>query len=123
MRVKDAVGRYGEQVAAQHLESSGLTVLDRNWRCRAGELDIVAREGSALVFVEVKTRSSTAFGLPEEAVSRVKAERIRQLALQWIAAAREREGATLFWSTLRFDVVSVMRTGAGPQVRHLRGAF
>ena len=70
MRVKDAVGRYGEQCAADHLAAAGLEILARNWRCRAGELDIVARDGSQLVFVEVKTRSSLAFGTPAEAVDR-----------------------------------------------------
>ena len=69
MRVKDAVGRFGEQVAVEHLQDAGVTILDRNWRCREGELDIVARDGDTLVFVEVKTRSSSAFGLPAGAVS------------------------------------------------------
>ncbi len=64
MRAKDAVGRYGEEVAARFLLDAGLTVLERNWRCRGGELDIVATDGSALVFVEVKTRSSARFGSP-----------------------------------------------------------
>ncbi len=68
MRAKDAVGQYGERVAAQHLIDSGLEILDRNWRCRDGELDIVARDGDVIVFCEVKTRSSTAYGDPAEAV-------------------------------------------------------
>jgi putative endonuclease len=122
MRVKDAVGRHGEQVAAGYLEAAGLAILARNWRCRAGELDIVARDGGALVFVEVKTRSSLAFGTPAEAVSRVKAARIRQLALHWIAAQRE-AGDPQFWTALRFDVVSVLRGRDGFQVSHLPGAF
>jgi len=123
MRVKDAVGRYGEQLAADHLESAGLVVLARNWRCREGELDIVARDGDQLVFVEVKTRSSLAFGAPAEAVDRVKAARIRQLALRWIAEARARDGAA-FWSAVRFDVVSVLRSRSGPaQVTRVTGAF
>ncbi|MDQ2796203.1 MAG: YraN family protein, partial [Actinomycetota bacterium] len=79
MRVKDAVGRFGEQVAAEHLTSAGLTILERNWRCRDGELDLIARDGSALVFVEVKTRSSLTFGTPAEGISRVKIARIRRL--------------------------------------------
>jgi putative endonuclease len=72
MRAKDGRGKYGERVAAQHLEAAGFEVLDRNWRCPQGELDIVARDGAALVFVEVKTRSSTKFGEPAEAVDRNK---------------------------------------------------
>ncbi|HVU92071.1 MAG TPA: YraN family protein [Jatrophihabitans sp.] len=123
MRVKDAVGRYGEQLAAQRLEADGLVVLARNWRCRDGELDLVARDGDELVFVEVKTRSSAAFGDPAEAVDRVKAARIRQLARQWIAAERERH-PDAGWSSVRFDVVSVLRSRSGPpRVTVLRGAF
>src|ERR1700691_3807011 len=76
---KDAVGRYGENVAALHLVEAGLEVLDRNWRCAAGEIDIVAREGDVVVICEVKTRSSTTFGAPQEAITPVKAARLRQL--------------------------------------------
>jgi putative endonuclease len=122
MRVKDAVGRFGEQLAAQHLEAAGLQILARNWRCRSGELDLVARDGSQLVFVEVKTRSSLAFGAPAEAVDRAKSARIRQLALRWIMAERE-AGRPEFWSVLRFDVVTVVRGPSGVRVQHLAGAF
>ena len=122
MRVKDAVGRYGEEQAARHLEAAGLEVLARNWRCRQGELDIVARDGAALVFAEVKTRSSLAFGLPAEAVTHAKAARIRQLALQWIDERREL-GEPQFWSALRFDVISVVRVGSGVDIAHIKGAF
>jgi len=123
MRVKDAVGRYGERLAAAHLEAAGLVLLDRNWRCRAGELDIVARDGDELVFVEVKTRSSLAFGAPAEAVDAAKAGRIRQLALQWLAATRE-DDPGFRWSAVRFDVVSVLRTRTGPpQITVVRAAF
>jgi putative endonuclease len=123
MRVKDAVGRYGEQVAADHLEAAGLIILERNWRCREGELDIVARDGAELVFVEVKTRSSLAFGSPAEAVGPSKSARIRQLALRYLMARRE-AGDEASWSALRFDVVAVLRSaGNGPDVVHVRGAF
>jgi putative endonuclease len=87
MRVKDAVGRFGEQLAVQHLEAAGMQVLARNWRCREGELDVVARDGPTLVFVEVKTRSRLGFGAPAEAVDRAKSARIRQLALRWLTGA------------------------------------
>jgi len=122
MRAKDAIGRHGEDIAAGHLEAAGLQILVRNWRCRAGELDIVARDGSVLVFAEVKTRSSLAYGLPAEAVNRTKAARIRQLAMQWLNAQRD-AGIALSWSALRFDVVSVVRTGGSFEVTHLVGAF
>jgi putative endonuclease len=122
MRVKDAVGRHGEDLAARHLEAAGLQILARNWRCREGELDIVARDGAVLVFAEVKTRSSLAFGAPAEAVNSAKSARIRQLALRWITAQRGEPGSA-FWSAVRFDVVAVLRRPDGFQVTHLVGAF
>lgn len=118
MRVKDAVGRFGEDVAARELESAGLRILDRNWRCADGEIDIVAADGDTLVICEVKTRSGLGFGDPAEAVVAAKAARLRRLALRWLAAHE------LTWAELRFDVVTVLRRAdGGPVVRHLRGAF
>lgn len=117
-RVKGAIGRFGEQLAAQHLEAAGLEILDRNWRCAEGEIDIVAVDGGTLVVCEVKTRSGTGFGDPAEAVVGAKAVRLRRLALRWLAAHE------LGWTDLRFDVVTVLRRHDGdPVVRHLRGAF
>jgi putative endonuclease len=113
-----ALGRWGEDLAVRHLQAQGLEVLDRNWRCRDGELDVVAREGRCLVFVEVKARSGTGYGEPAEAVSPRKAARIHVLAARWLAEHRP-QGR---WD-LRFDVVAVLRTGGMPEVLHLRGAF
>ena len=114
------LGRWGEDLAAQHLTATGALVLARNWRCREGELDVVALEpGGTVVFVEVKTRSGTGFGEPAEAVGPVKARRIRIVACRWLEAHRP-PGA----GDLRFDVVSVVRSRTGPpRVVHLRGAF
>lgn len=128
MRVKDAVGRFGEQVAADHLTAAGLVILARNWRCRGGELDIVATEGRTLVFVEVKTRSSLAFGAPAEAVDARKAARVRRLATQWIDEQRGDPGSAApsppGWRSIRFDVVSVLRHArGGVEVDHVAGAF
>jgi putative endonuclease len=118
VRAKDAVGRYGENVAARHLADAGLEILERNWRCAEGEIDIVARERGALVICEVKTRSSDVCGLPVEAVTRKKADRLRRLALLWL---REHPAGG---ADVRFDVVSVMRRSAGAAVvEHVRGAF
>ena len=118
MRPKDALGRHGEQLAAQHLQASGLEVLDRNWRCPDGEIDIVAREGDILVICEVKTRTSPLFGDPVEAVGPAKAARIHRLAMRWMASH------TPNWRDLRFDVVSVLSGPDGAsRVRHLRGGF
>ncbi|MCA1711143.1 MAG: YraN family protein [Actinobacteria bacterium] len=119
MRPKDELGHYGEDLAAEHLAQAGFELLARNWRCRDGELDIVARDGNAIVFVEVKARSSADFGMPAEAVGHVKARRIRGLACRWLAENRP-AGAP----ELRFDVVSVLRQpGRSPELVHLRDAF
>ena len=116
---RNALGRWGEDIAVAHLEHAGYEVLARNWRCRQGELDVVVRQGSALVFVEVKTRSSQDFGEPAEAVTRIKANRIRGLAGQWLVQHRPR-GV----EDLRFDVVAVLRRyGVPPEITHLQGAF
>ena len=118
MRAKDAVGRYGEDVAVRHLREAGLEILTRNWRCAEGEIDIVARERGALVICEVKTRSSVVCGLPIEAVTRKKADQLRRLALLWLLE-HPAGGADV-----RFDVVSVMPQPSGPaRVEHVRGAF
>jgi putative endonuclease len=118
VRVKDAVGRFGEEVAARQLEAAGLRILARNWRCADGEIDIVAADGDTLVICEVKTRSGLAFGDPAEAVVTAKVARLRRLALRWLAA----NGVN--WTELRFDVVTVLRRSEGGLlVRHLRGAF
>jgi putative endonuclease len=112
------LGAHGEQVAAAYLTDAGLRLLDRNWRCREGELDIVAREGDALVFCEVKTRRGTGFGHPVEAVTAVKQRRLRLLAQRWLAAHHEHA------SDVRFDVVGVLVRPSRPAlVTHLRGAF
>jgi putative endonuclease len=121
MRHKDAVGRFGEVVAAGFLRDAGLVILDCNWRCSAGELDIIAVDGPELVFCEVKTRSSLTFGSPAEAVTPVKAARIRRLALQWLIENRD---GPKYWPQLRFDVVSVLlQRDHPPLVDHLAGAF
>ena len=113
-----ALGAYGERVAVRLLTDQGLQVLDRNWRCRAGELDVVARDGQALVFCEVKTRSAAGFGHPVEAVTAVKRRRLRQLARAWLDAHDHHA------PDLRFDVIGVLVPRSGPaRVTHLRNAF
>lgn len=111
-----ALGAYGEAYAARHLVERGMAVLDRNWRCDQGEIDLVLRDGRVLVFCEVKTRSSTLFGNPLEAVTEQKAARLRRLAARWLAAHQVRAGE------VRIDLVGVLvpRNGA-PSVEHLRG--
>jgi putative endonuclease len=112
------LGNHGERIAAAYLTAAGLRVLDRNWRCRDGELDIVARDGDTLVFCEVKTRRGVGFGHPAEAVTPVKQRRLRTLAQRWLATHDEHA------PDLRFDVVGVLVGSRGPAaVTHLAGAF
>jgi putative endonuclease len=113
-----AVGAYGENVAAQHLQEQGLVVLDRNWRCAEGELDLVLRDGFDVVFCEVKTRRGDLFGPPAAAVTPAKMHRLRVLAVRWLdqAGIRPRE--------IRFDVIEVRpRPHGASQVTHIRAAF
>jgi putative endonuclease len=117
VRAKDAVGRHGEDVAADHLRDNGFELLDRNWRCRWGELDLVARDGTCLVAVEVKTRRSTRAGHPLEAVTPVKLARLRRLLAAWLQAHPEVRAPRI-----RIDVVAVHRPPRGAAVvEHVRG--
>jgi len=110
--------RMGEELAALFLQGQGLVVLSRNWRCRAGELDVVATDGVRLFVCEIKTRSGVAYGSPAEAVTPAKQARIRRLANLWLSAHR------VGWCETRFDVISVLWPDHGPaRVEHLRGAF
>lgn len=114
--VRGAVGAYGEQVAVEHLLGQGWVVLDRNWRCRFGELDVVARDGACLVAVEVKTRRSDACGHPLESITRARVARLRRLVGHWLAAHDEHAGQ------VRLDAVAVLRPPSGPAVvEHVRG--
>jgi putative endonuclease len=118
MHPKDAFGRYGEDLAARHLADAGLAILERNWRCRSGEIDILAREGDALVVCEVKARSGPGFGTPLEAVTPAKAARLRRLAAVWLAEHGLR------FPEVRFDVIGITRaTGGEPVVHHVRGVL
>jgi putative endonuclease len=114
-----ALGAAGEEIVAQWYTDAGYRVLDRNWRCREGELDLVVARPGLVVFCEVKTRRSDAFGSPAEAVTTTKQRRLRTLAMRWLAehpGARARE--------LRFDVASVMATrGIAPVIEVIEGAF
>lgn len=116
MRAKDAVGRYGEKLAAARLADAGWQVLDRNWRGTGGELDLVALDGDVLVTVEVKTRRGTGFGHPAEAVTAAKLARLRRLTGEWLTTHEVRA------RSVRIDVVAIIlpRSGAA-RVEHLRG--
>jgi putative endonuclease len=116
MHPKDALGRQGEQLAAEYLLRAGFRILERNFRCADGEIDIVAADRRDLVACEVKTRSDVRFGTPAEAVTRQKLRRLRRLAAIWASS----QG--WFYDQLRVDVVGVLRSPSGDfTIEHLRG--
>ena len=111
-----SVGEYGERLAARRLVEDGMVLVDRNWRCDAGEIDLVLRDGPVLVVCEVKTRSSLSFGAPQEAVTPAKLARLRRLAASWMAAH------DVHPHEVRIDMVAVLRPRRGvSQVDHVRG--
>ena len=112
------IGALGERLAADYLRGLGLRVIARNWRCRYGELDIVAADDASrgVVFVEVKTRTSDQFGGVAEAVTPEKVRRLRRLAGLWLA---QQDGS---WASVRVDVVTVrMGRRRDPEIVHIRG--
>jgi putative endonuclease len=118
MAAKDVLGRRGEALAADHLIASGLEVIDRNWRCPQGEIDLVARDGGELVFVEVKTRTSMAFGHPLEAITVQKLARLRRLAAAWCEAHPGR------YDQIRIDAIAVIAPTHGlVEIEHLERVF
>ena len=113
---RQSLGRYGEAVAARHLVERGMVVLDRNWRCDLGEIDLVLRDGPVLVICEVKTRSGLGCGSPHEAVDEVKLARLQLLGLRWMEERGIRP------DQVRVDVVGVLQAGRGAAaVEHVAG--
>jgi putative endonuclease len=113
---RQQLGRFGEAYAARYLVDRGMVLLDRNWRCDVGEIDLVLRDGPVLVVCEVKTRSSSAFGSPLEGVTERKAARLRRLAARWLAEHPLRP------ADVRIDLVGVLAPPGGtPQVDHVCG--
>jgi putative endonuclease len=116
MGAKDVLGREGEQAAVSYLEGHGFRILDRNWRCADGEIDIVAVERHTFVACEVKTRSGTRYGTPLDAVGRAKRRRLRRLAALWLSAHGVR------FDQIRIDVLGLLRDEAGGfTIEHVRG--
>ena len=113
-----ALGAYGEGIAAEYLHEQGYTLVERNFRCPLGEIDIIAEKRHDLIFVEVKTRRSTLFGTPQEAVG---ARKQRQLirAAQWYLKRAGRSHRHP-----RFDVIGILvQQGKTPQITHIEDAF
>lgn len=109
-----SVGRDKEALGAEYLEKSGYKILERNFYCRVGEIDIIARDSDTLVFVEVKYRKAAGFGMPEEAVSYVKQEKIYRAAMYYIYKFHKTNDVLC-----RFDVIAV----EGEEIRHYKNAF
>ena len=115
-----ALGRLGEDAAAGYLVDLGYRIVDRNWRCRAGEIDLIARteagDRSKIIFCEVKTRSGLGYGSPLEAITYDKARRLRLLAGQWLAQTGDHA------DDIRIDAIGVLiRAGVRPRIEHVQG--
>ncbi len=115
-RARQAIGAYGEERAARHLSDLGMVVLERNWRCDEGEIDLVLRDRDVLVVCEVKTRTSLVAGSPHEAITDAKLDRLRRLGERWAAERGIRPAG------VRVDLVAVLRPRRGaPVVDHVPG--
>ncbi|HEX5565779.1 MAG TPA: YraN family protein [Streptomyces sp.] len=122
MNGREALGRYGEDLAARRLREMGMAVLERNWRCRNGELDIIARDADALVVCEVKTRRAGTYEHPAAAISPRKAERLRRLAAHWLSERWLARYGRPPAGGVRIDLVGIVLPERGaPRVQHLRG--
>lgn len=103
-------------MAAEYLQKKGLQIVERNFRCRLGEIDIIARQGNCLVFVEVRTRSSGTCGLPQESITAAKINKLRRLAQVYLLKS------SIYNVDVRFDVVAVYCAGK-PIISHIEDAF
>jgi putative endonuclease len=115
---RQRLGQSGEETVARYLEKNGYTILTKNYRCKIGEIDIIARDGADLVFIEVKTRSGLGYGSPAAAVTLRKQRQITRAA-QWYLAEQQ-----LFDVPARFDVISVLYGETNrQQIDHINNAF
>ena len=111
---RQLLGRYGEDRACDYLRGLGYSIVERNWRCRIGEIDIIARDHDRFVFVEVKTRSADGFGHPFESITETKAARLRRLVAAW-CESRQVSGIKV-----RLDAVSVLVRAGRVNIEHLK---
>lgn len=114
---RKTLGARGEEIAVAYLKRQKYRIIETNFRCRCGEVDIIARDGKTLVFVEVKTRRTASYGLPQLAVTPFKQRQISKAALTYLSKNR------LMEETARFDVVSVFLLDTSPTVDHIKNAF
>jgi putative endonuclease len=120
VNARQQLGRAAEEAAAKYLVADGWTLLGRNVRIGRGELDLIARRGAVLAFVEVKARRTAEYGAPEDAVDRRKRRQVARLAELWLGV---RPWALRGVSDVRFDLIAVDAASRTPVVRHLPGAF
>jgi putative endonuclease len=111
------LGLYGERLAARYLQSIGYEIVERNWRCSIGEIDLVVRDKARWVFVEVKTRNGAGYGHPLEAITEEKLSRLRKLVCEW-CRSRQLSGIDV-----RIDAVSVLVDRGRVQLEHLKQVF
>ncbi|MBC5823921.1 MAG: YraN family protein [Candidatus Eremiobacteraeota bacterium] len=115
--LRRTAGSEGERAAEAFLRERGYHVLERNFRCRSGEVDLIALDGGTLVFVEVKTRRSLKRGAPIEAVTPLKQARVRKAAQEYLAYSGQ------VFGRIRFDVIAVMKAARSNEITHLKSAF
>jgi len=112
------VGNRGEELAAAFLERNGYAIVERNFRCKGGEVDIVAKDGNTLVFIEVKSRKTLTYGVPQLAVTPFKQRQISKAALTWLARNHKHD------SPARFDVIAILlNSNYLHQIEHIKNAF
>ena len=115
---RQRLGKLGEEAAAKYLQEHGYLIIERNWRCRSGEIDIIARKQEQIVFVEVRTRASKSFGTPQESVTPRKQRQVRQTASIYLYQHRIAD------APLRFDLISIQLMDDGTwDIQHLPAAF
>jgi putative endonuclease len=114
---KKEIGQRGEEMAVSFLKGLNYQILERNYRCKLGEVDIIARDNDTLVFIEVRTRSSLAFGLPQESINRRKRHQISKVALEFILRKKMKN------TPARFDVIAISLEPGKEKVDHIRDAF
>lgn len=118
MKNKQSLGKYGEEYTAQLVQEAGLRLMALNYRCPKGEMDIIARDGETLVFIEVRTRQSSFRGWGEESITPKKAQRLQAIASFYILQQGYKS-----WPSMRFDVVAIRWNGEKPDINWIKAAL
>ncbi|MEN6460703.1 MAG: YraN family protein, partial [Syntrophomonas sp.] len=116
-KMKRKLGIQGEEMAAMYLTKNGYQIITRNYYTRYGELDIICEKNNTIIFVEVKTRTSTRYGLPQEAVTNMKIAHLKKAAMIYLNSLNKR------YREIRFDVIAILITGEKNEISHIIGAF